>query len=189
MIALSLEQAALAVIAVSIFLFGVLVARAHSHWRLSRTKGAAAAPLPDVPMEEQLRNLVEKGGNERVVMEGGFHLRELFASAKGFTVRGGLTLADDSTLDSPVEVFGNATIGARARVARPLFVHGDLILGNDARVPSCHVEGNVFFHPGSAVEGTLKCNAAYIVDGALDGGGGAETLSAVDVAKATSSSA
>lgn len=188
--AVTLEQAALIVIGSSLFLFGILGARAYDHLRGSKKKRAdAPVAVPQQNVEEQLRELVEKGGNAHVVMEGGFRLREFFASTKGFTVRGAMTLDDDSVLDSPVEVFGNTTLGARARVARPLFVHGDLILGNDARVPSCRVDGNVFFHPGSAVDGALRCNAAFIMDTPMDEKSVSEGIATLDLGNKSPSTA
>lgn len=172
----SLSLPVIAIIVVSLFLLGFLAAGIFG----GRRKPTSRIQRPVLDLEpsaaEQLRELVEKGGNTRVLMEGGFRLRDTFHSSEGFIVRGGLVLEDGSTLDGPVEVFGNATLGIRARSARPLLVHGDLTLGRDAIVPACRVEGNVFFHPGSKVDGSLECNAVYLVDGPLEAAASAEAV-------------
>lgn len=119
-------------------------------------------PLPTPAAEVELETLVKGGGNTDVRFAGALHVKGRSTFPEGLIVDGSLTVADGSELNAVVEVRGDATLGAKARVVRPVLVRGNLILGPGARIPAGHVEGDVIMLPGAVVDSYLHCRALYL---------------------------
>jgi carbonic anhydrase/acetyltransferase-like protein (isoleucine patch superfamily) len=149
----------LVVVAVVVCIPVVWLALTVSRRRPTIVETPGAAPLRGgVPLDE----LVEKGGNASLALQGEFTIRSDLQIPDGFVLHGSLVLGPDASLEAPAEVFGTVTLGERATLRCPVLVHGDLVLGRNARCMAAHVEGNAFLNAGAAVDGALRCAALHL---------------------------
>lgn len=132
-------------------------------WRRRERKQRAADARPATEPAPSLRS---PGSADAATarFDGELRIKDVASFPHGLVVRGAIVVEDDSTLDGHVEVHGEVSLGRRARVTRPLVVHGNLVLGPDARVPSCEADGDVTLHPGARLDGRLACHALRLVE-------------------------
>lgn len=146
-------------------LFAVVVrmrrAREDREIKLLRTKLAAPAPLD---ASAELRALSDGRPPATVSFDGDLRVAAEATFPTPMLVRGSLTVEDGGRFDGSAEIHGDVTLGARAEAMRPLVIHGNLELGPDARVPTCHVHGDVIMAAGAMCTGALRCRELRLVD-------------------------
>ena len=81
-------------------------------------------------------------------------------------IDGTLVVAEAISLDGHIEVFGDAILRDRARIAKPIIVHGALRMGCGSSVVAAQVGGDAFLDMGARVDGTLACSMLYLNEAA-----------------------